>query len=124
MLRAAEASGVGTLVNVSTDKAADPTTALGQSKRAAECLTAWFGHQTGRKYVSVRFGNVFGSRGSIKPLFTRQIESGGPITLTHKDATRYFMLIPDACLLVMLAGKIGRPGGCDGTRYGRPRAYL
>ena len=110
VLRAAEASGVGTLVNVSTDKAADPTTALGQSKRAAECLTAWFGHQTGRKYVSVRFGNVFGSRGSIKPLFTRQIESGGPITLTHKDATRYFMLIPDACLLVMLAGKIGRPG--------------
>lgn len=110
VLRAAEAAGVSTFVNVSTDKAADPTTALGQSKYAAECLTAWFGHQTGRQYVSVRFGNVFGSRGSIKPLFTRQIESGGPITLTHKDATRYFMLIPDACLLVMLAGKIGRPG--------------
>lgn len=110
VLRAAEAANVDTLVNVSTDKAADPTTALGQSKRAAECLTAWFGHYTGKKYVSVRFGNVFGSRGSIKPLFTRQIESGGPITLTHKDATRYFMLIPDACLLVMLAGKIGRPG--------------
>ena len=84
VLRASEAVGVKTFVNVSTDKAADPKTALGQSKRVAERLTAYFGEKTGNTYVSVRFGNVFGSRGSIKPLFTKQILSGGPITLTDR----------------------------------------
>ena len=120
VLEAACAAGVETFVNVSTDKAADPTTALGQSKRVAERLTAWYGQKTGRTYVSVRFGNVFGSRGSIKPLFLKQMESGHDITLTHPDANRYFMLIPDACLLVMLAGAIGRPGEVMVLDMGEP----
>ena len=124
VLRAAEAVGVKTFVNVSTDKAADPKTALGQSKRVAERLTAYFGEKTGNTYVSVRFGNVFGSRGSIKPLFTKQILSGGPITLTDKRATRYFMLITDACLLVMLAGAIGRPGEVMVLDMGQPVKIL
>ena len=74
--------------------------------------------------MSVRFGNVFGSRGSIKPLFTKQILSGGPITLTDKRATRYFMLITDACLLVMLAGAIGRPGEVMVLDMGQPVKIL
>ena len=120
VLYAAQAADVETFVNVSTDKAADPKTALGQSKRTAECLTSWFGQQTGKTYVSVRFGNVFGSRGSIKPLFTQQILNGGPITLTDENATRYFMLITDACLLVMLAGAIGHPGEVMVLDMGEP----
>lgn len=110
VLKASALVDVEVFVNISTDKAADPTTALGQSKRSAEMLTSWYGQQTGRPYVSVRFGNVFGSRGSIKPLFTKQILDGGPLTVTDINATRYFMLIPDACLLVMLAGAIGKSG--------------
>ncbi len=120
VLQAASEVDVEVFVNVSTDKAADPTTALGQSKLTAEMLTSWFGDQTGKRYVSVRFGNVFGSRGSIKPLFTRQIMDGGPITVTDMEATRYFMLIPDACLLVMTAGAIGAPGEVMVLDMGEP----
>ncbi|QRZ62274.1 nucleoside-diphosphate sugar epimerase/dehydratase [Rothia sp. ZJ932] len=120
VLEAASKVNVEAFVNISTDKAADPTTALGQSKLSAEMLTAWYGEQTGKRYVSVRFGNVFGSRGSIKPLFTRQIMDGGPITVTDPDATRYFMLIPDACLLVMTAGAIGAPGEVMVLDMGKP----
>jgi len=83
---------------------------LGRSKRLAERLTAWAAHQTGRTYVSVRFGNVLGSRGSMLPLFTKMIEAGGPLTVTHPDVTRYFMTIPEACQLVIQAGGIGWPG--------------
>lgn len=120
VLQAAADVDVEVFVNVSTDKAADPTTALGQSKRAAEKLTSWYGQQTGKRYVSVRFGNVFGSRGSVKPIFTQQIKDGGPITVTHRDVTRFFMLIPDACLLVMLAGAIGRFGDVLVLDMGKP----
>ena len=120
VLKAAAQVNVEVFVNISTDKAADPTTALGQSKRAAEMLTSWYGQQTGRPYVSVRFGNVFGSRGSIKPLFTKQILDGGPITVTDKNATRFFMLIPDACLLVMMAGALGKPGEVMVLNMGQP----
>lgn len=120
VLEAAASVEVEVFVNVSTDKAADPTTALGQSKRTAEKLTSWFGQQTGRRYVSVRFGNVFGSRGSVKPIFTQQIKDGGPITVTHRDATRFFMLIPDACMLVMLAGSIGNSGDVMVLDMGKP----
>lgn len=120
VLEAASQVEVEVFVNVSTDKAADPTTALGQSKRTAEQLTSWYGHHTGKRYVSVRFGNVFGSRGSVKPIFTQQIKDGGPITVTHKDATRFFMLIPDACMLVMLAGAIGNSGDVLVLDMGKP----
>lgn len=124
VLRAAAEVEVEVFVNVSTDKAADPTTALGQSKRTAEMLTSWYGEKTGKKYVSVRFGNVFGSRGSIKPLFAKQIQDGGPLTVTDEDATRFFMLIPDACLLVMLAGAIGESGEVLVLDMGEPVSIL
>lgn len=110
VLEAARKADVGVFVNVSTDKAANPTTALGHSKRVAEKLTAWMAQETGRRYASVRFGNVFGSRGSMLPLFTEQIRQGGPITVTDAKATRYFMTIPEACQLVVQAGAIARGG--------------
>jgi len=110
VLTAAAECGVGTFVNISTDKAAEPTCVLGYSKRVAERLTADFaGTQPGR-YVSVRFGNVLGSRGSVVHAFTTQIERGGPITVTHPDVERFFMLIPEACQLVLEAGSIGADG--------------
>ena len=110
VLTAAAEVGVGTVVNISTDKAADPTCVLGYSKRLAEQLTASFSqHQPGR-YVSVRFGNVLGSRGSVIHAFTAQIEAGGPITVTHPDVERFFMLIPEACQLVLAAGSVGTDG--------------
>lgn len=110
VLRAAKAAGVQTFVNISTDKAANPTSVLGYSKRLGERLTAWFAADTQRPYLSVRFGNVIGSRGSMLPTFKSQIEAGGPLTLTHPDVTRYFMTIPEACQLVVQAGAIGCPG--------------
>lgn len=110
VLNAAAKVDVDVFVNVSTDKAANPTTALGHSKRVAEKLTAWMAGQTGKRYASVRFGNVFGSRGSMLPLFAEQIRQGGPITVTHPEATRYFMTIPEACQLVIQAGAIASGG--------------
>lgn len=110
VLQAARAVGVETFVNISTDKAANPTSVLGHSKRVAEKLTAWMAEETGKRYLSVRFGNVIGSRGSMLPTFRRLIEAGGPITITHPDVTRYFMTIPEASQLVLQAGGIGRPG--------------
>jgi FlaA1/EpsC-like NDP-sugar epimerase len=110
VLRAATEVGVGTFVNISTDKAADPTSVLGCSKRVAERLTASFARAERGRYVSVRFGNVLGSRGSVIHLFTAQIERGGPVTITHPDIERFFMLIPEACQLVLEAGAIGQDG--------------
>jgi dTDP-glucose 4,6-dehydratase len=104
LLEAASRVGVRTFINISTDKAADPTSVLGQSKKLAEQLTAWFGGQAQGKFVSVRFGNVLGSRGSLVPIVAHLIESGGPVSLTHPDATRYFMTISEACQLVLQAG--------------------
>jgi len=97
-------------VNISTDKAADPTCVLGYSKRVAERLTADFARTQPGRYVSVRFGNVLGSRGSVVHAFTAQIERGGPITVTHPDVERFFMLIPEACQLVLEAASIGADG--------------
>jgi FlaA1/EpsC-like NDP-sugar epimerase len=110
VLTAASEAGVGTFVNISTDKAADPTCVLGYSKRVAEQLTASFSSTQPGTYVSVRFGNVLGSRGSVVHAFASQIESGGPITVTHPDVERFFMLIPEACQLVLAAGSIGADG--------------
>ncbi|MGC4153897.1 MAG: nucleoside-diphosphate sugar epimerase/dehydratase [Propionicimonas sp.] len=110
VLEAARQVNAQAFINISTDKAADPTSVLGHSKRLAERLTARVGEETGRPYLSVRFGNVLGSRGSMLPLFTSMIESGGPLTVTHPDVTRYFMTIPEACQLVVQAGAIGDPG--------------
>ena len=110
VLEAAAEVGVGTFVNISTDKAANPTCVLGYSKRIAERLTADFAAREPGRYVSVRFGNVLGSRGSVVHAFTAQIERGGPITVTHPDVERYFMLIPEACQLVLEAASIGSDG--------------
>ena len=110
VLVAARAAAVSTFINISTDKAANPTSVLGHSKRYAEQLTAWMGGETSHRYISVRFGNVIGSRGSMLPTFTRLIEEGKPITITHPDITRFFMTIPEACQLVLQAGGIGNSG--------------
>jgi FlaA1/EpsC-like NDP-sugar epimerase len=110
VLEAAARQGVGTFVNISTDKAANPSCVLGYSKRVAERLTADFAHRFPGRYVSVRFGNVLGSRGSVVHAFTAQIERGGPITVTHPDVKRFFMLIPEACQLVLQAASIGSDG--------------
>lgn len=110
VLEASRRAGVETFINISTDKAANPISILGHSKRVAEKLTSWAAQTTNATYLSVRFGNVIGSRGSMLPTFIAQIESGGPVTVTDPDVTRYFMTIPEACQLVIQAGAIGRPG--------------
>lgn len=97
-------------VNISTDKAADATSVLGETKRAAERLTAHASKKESGTYLSVRFGNVLGSRGSVLPLFRNQIEQGGPVTVTHPEITRFFMTIPEACGLVIQAGALDSDG--------------
>jgi dTDP-glucose 4,6-dehydratase len=124
VLQAAMKVGVESFVNISTDKAANPTSALGHSKRVAEKLTAWAAATTAKTYVSVRFGNVIGSRGSMLPTFTSLIEAGGPLTVTHPEATRYFMTIPEACQLVIQAGGIGRPAEVLVLDMGEPIRIL
>lgn len=110
MLTVAKERGVESFVNISTDKAADPSCVLGYSKRLAERLTAAFAEAADGQYVSVRFGNVLGSRGSVVHAFRAQIEQGGPVTVTHPDVKRYFMLIPEACQLVLEASSMGGSG--------------
>ncbi len=114
VLEAAYRAGVSAFVNISTDKAADPTSVLGETKRMTEVLTASvpevptpFGPS---RYLSVRFGNVLGSRGSVLIAFRFQIEHGGPVTVTHPDVTRFFMTIPEAVHLVLQAALIGDHG--------------
>lgn len=107
-------------VNISTDKAADPTSVLGQTKRLAEQLTSDAGRRHSGTYISVRFGNVLGSRGSVLPLFRAQIDNGGPVTVTHPDVTRFFMTIPEACELVVQAGALGADGEVMVLDMGEP----
>jgi FlaA1/EpsC-like NDP-sugar epimerase len=107
---AAVAVGSGCVVNVSTDKAANPTSVLGLTKLMAEQYAAEVATVSRSRVVSVRFGNVLGSRGSVLPTFLRQIANGGPVTVTHPDVTRYFMTIPEAVRLVLQAGAIGDSG--------------
>lgn len=121
VLHAAAAIGVEHFVNISTDKAANPVSALGHSKRLAEQVTAWFATQEqAGKYLSVRFGNVLGSRGSVLHAFAAQIENGGPVTVTDPEVTRFFMTIPEACQLVIQAGAIGQPGEALVLDMGEP----
>lgn len=124
VLRAAHAVGVRTFVNISTDKAANPSCVLGYSKRITERLTADYAARDEHTYVSVRFGNVLGSRGSVITAFTAQIEQGGPVTVTHPDVERYFMLIPEACQLVLQAASIGRDGEVMVLDMGQPAKIL
>ena len=110
VLEASAAAGVSTFINISTDKAANPCSVLGYSKRAAEGLTAWMSERVAGCYLSVRFGNVLGSRGSVLTAFRSQIDRGGPLTVTHPEVTRFFMTVEEAVQLVVQAGAVGRPG--------------
>lgn len=110
VLEAARESGVDKFVNISTDKAADPVSVLGYTKRIAERLTAHMALRGDGTYLSVRFGNVLGSRGSVLISFTAQIAAGGPVTVTHPDVTRYFMTVEEAVQLVIQSAAIGRDG--------------
>ena len=104
--------GAECFVMVSTDKAVNPTNIMGASKRAAEHVISYFNRQTDNRtrFVTTRFGNVLGSNGSVIPLFKKQLEEGGPLTLTHKDITRYFMTIQESVRLVLEAGHMGQGG--------------
>lgn len=97
-------------VMVSTDKAVNPTNVMGASKRIAEIYIQSLGKTTSTKFITTRFGNVLGSNGSVIPRFKKQIEEGGPITITHPDITRFFMTIPESCQLVLEAGCMGKGG--------------
>ncbi|GEP33665.1 dTDP-glucose 4,6-dehydratase [Nocardioides szechwanensis] len=120
VLDAADLVGVDRFVNISTDKAANPCSVLGYSKRISECLTATKAQDAQGAFLSVRFGNVLGSRGSVLTSFAKQIADGGPVTVTDPDVTRYFMTIEEACQLVIQAAAIGGPGEALVLDMGEP----
>jgi FlaA1/EpsC-like NDP-sugar epimerase len=116
--------GVERFVLVSSDKAVNPSSVMGATKRIAELVIQDLAQQSRTNFVAVRFGNVLASRGSVIPIWRQQIANGGPVTVTHKDATRYFMLIPEAVQLIMQAGAIGAPGDIFVLDMGNPIKIL
>ena len=110
MAEMADQCGCGAFVMISTDKAVNPANVMGTSKRAAEIFCQNLNQRSRTRFVTVRFGNVLGSAGSVVPLFQRQIESGGPVTVTHREITRYFMTIPEASQLILQASVMGTGG--------------
>ena len=121
---AARAVGVQRFVLFSTDKAVQPTSILGQTKGVAEWIVATAGREAGKAYTSVRLGNVFDSSGSILPFFRRQIALGGPLTVTHPEATRYLITAGEAAGLAIVAGSLGDPDGAFWLDVGPPVSIL
>jgi len=120
MAEAAVASGAEKFIFISTDKAVNPTSIMGATKRVGEKICQFFNTQNKTKFISVRFGNVLNSRGSVIPIFREQIKRGGPVEVTHPEMKRYFMLTSEACLLVLQAGAMGQGGEVFVLDMGEP----